>query len=132
MALFTYFITLLNFICCKITLTNQTMYSTDVITSKSLIVPPHCFISGFPCAINSCDVGNKFTLLKPLRKMHEYPYDIEKGIELKYIEGKNKRDNNANINDKVYDCIAHPDFSTQALGIALGGILMSSLYKFFA
>lgn len=110
---FIYFIEALS----KIQIQNQTFYFSDIESDVIIRVPRHCFFVGYPCATDSKQVGTKFTLFKPLRKMHEYEYNIERGIE---------------IEKDIYDSINYPDFSSQAVGIALSGILLSLLYKLFA
>ena len=126
----------------KIQIQNQSFYFSEILTDEELYVPKHCFIVGYPCLEKSIlknykqeinTIGNennfvnKFILFKPIRKMYEYEYDIERGIELTSSNKQFK-----NLDDRVLDSINYPDFSSQAVGIAIGGILLALLFKLFS
>lgn len=115
------FIFLLAVISAKITYINQSLLLSEIETDFPIKVPFFCFILGYPCATDSKLAGRRFTLYKPLRKMVEYEFDIERGIVLQELE----------TSLESRDSIAYPDFSTQALGIGLGAILLTCLYKLF-
>lgn len=136
-----YFLLFIEFVISKIHFINQSFFFSEIETDENIIVPKHCFIVGYPCAKNSSFTGGKFTLFKPLRKMHEYEYDIERGIELLSLENLSLNSSTVNtskelenvksLDDRVLDSITYPDFSSQAVGIAIGCILLSLQYKLF-
>lgn len=115
---------LIGFSISKLVIKNQSFYFSDIETEEPIDVPNHCFILGFPCAKDSSTLKS-FTLFKPVRKMHEYAYDIERGLELASDY------DNISLDDRVLDSIAYPDLSSQAVGMAMGGILLALLFKLF-
>lgn len=48
--------------------------------------------------------------------MYEYGWDVDRGILL---------------SERVRDVCTYPDFSAQALGVAISGIIMTILFKLF-
>lgn len=114
---------LLIFISCKLSILDQTMYhSTLISTEKCWITVPKSFlvISSPLIKSNNSYFGDRFILIKPLRKMYEYEDDIERGIDII-------------INDDITikDISNYPDFSAQLIGIALTGFLYSIMFKLF-
>jgi hypothetical protein len=120
----------------SISITKQSFYYSDItvlgnttslddttILDSGVVIPPHCYVLGLPShsKITFSKKNSVFTLYKPLRKMHEYEYDIERGIKLNRLNGKSN----------TIDSIAYPDFSTQAVGMAMGGIIATLLFKLF-
>lgn len=100
----------------KIILTNQSNYFTNVEADELIRIPKHCYVLGHPSAEDSANLNGKFVLFKPIRKMHEYEYNIERGIPL---------DKHTN------DSVALPDFSTQAVSIGIWAVFLSLLYRIF-
>lgn len=101
----------------KPTIINQTMFRSTVIytTEQWVTAPPHCLILGAKISAHPLYYGSRFELIKPLRKMHEYENDIERGV---LIGG-------------VRDVSNYPDFSSQILGMAMPGLLVSVMFKLF-
>lgn len=82
-------------------------------------VPSHCRVRGHIFGSHPHYLVERAVVFKPLRKMFEYEYDVERGI---LIGGS----------EKILDLSNYPDFSTQTLGIGLGGLLVAVLFKLFA
>lgn len=114
---------MLPFVClvaARIWIESQTPSSSVVCSDRPawIHVPEHCRVKNYILAAHPHYLIRKATVLKPLRKAFEYEYDIERGI---WIGG----------DLKMQDLSNYPDFSAQALGIGLGGLLIAVLFKLF-
>lgn len=104
----------------RIWIESQTPFSSTVCsdTPAWIQVPVHCRVKDYILASHPRYLVESATVFKPLRKMFEYEYDIERGI---WIEG----------DTRIQDLSNYPDFSAQTLGVGLGGLLIAVLFKLF-
>lgn len=104
----------------RIWIENQTPFCSTVASDHPtwIQVPKYCRVRNCILGSHPHYLVERAVIFKPLRKMFEYEYDIEKGI---LIEGC----------EKLLDLSNYPDFSAQTLGIGLGGLLVAVLFKLF-
>lgn len=104
----------------------QTLHSSRIRFSQetTITVPDFVYVSGYVANMHPSYIVREATIHKPVRKLHEYEYDAERGIH--YVVHGDGGDSYI-----LTDSVATGDFSACYLGIATCGVFLAVLFKLF-